>query len=216
MPRYDGPRDEQTDAVERALGRMAERMYAAEAKLQAIQADLPTPGPILSFRSNGPREVPPSPDSWVRIDKDIDIDPDTRPCDDMEGPLVLPPGLLSAAAFESDISAVEELRLLKAQISDVARVCMAVAEGDLSQKITVPAQGVVMVQLKDVVNTMVDKLGSFAQEVAHVALEARTGGYLGGAAMTDDLRGTWGELRTMINRLAGNMTNQVSLWWISL
>lgn len=70
-------------------------------------------------------------------------------------PLVVPPGPLTAAAFESGMSAVEELRLLKAQVQDVARVCNAVARGDLSQKITVPVQGVVMVQLKDVINTMV-------------------------------------------------------------
>lgn len=70
-------------------------------------------------------------------------------------PLVVPMGPLAAAAFESGMSAVEELRLLKAQVQDVARVCNAVARGDLSQKITVPVQGVVMVQLKDVINTMV-------------------------------------------------------------
>ena len=64
-------------------------------------------------------------------------------------------GPLAAAAFESGMSAVEELKLLKAQVQDVARVCNAVARGDLSQKITVPVQGVVMVQLKDVINTMV-------------------------------------------------------------
>ena len=74
-------------------------------------------------------------------------------------PLVVPPGPLAAAAFESGLSAVEELRLLKAQVQDVARVCNAVARGDLSQKITVPVQGVVMVQLKDVINTMVCKVG---------------------------------------------------------
>lgn len=70
-------------------------------------------------------------------------------------PLVVPMGPLAAAAFESGMSAVEELKLLKAQVQDVARVCNAVARGDLSQKITVPVQGVVMVQLKDVINTMV-------------------------------------------------------------
>lgn len=52
---------------------------------------------------------------------------------------------------------VEELRLLKAQVQDIARVCTAVAKGDLSQKMMVPAQGVVMVQLKDVINTMTHK-----------------------------------------------------------
>ena len=57
--------------------------------------------------------------------------------------LVVPPGLLTAAVFESGMSAIEELRLLKAQVQDVACVCNAVARGDLSQKITVPVQGVV-------------------------------------------------------------------------
>lgn len=73
----------------------------------------------------------------------------------VSSPMVIPPGPLAAAAFESGMSAVEELRLLKAQVQDVAKVCNAVARGDLSQKITVPVQGPVMVQLKDVINTMV-------------------------------------------------------------
>ena len=77
-----------------------------------------------------------------------DMSPDSSP-------LVIPMGPLAAAAFESGMSAVEELKLLKAQVQDVARVCNAVARGDLSQKITVVVQGVVMVQLKDVINTMV-------------------------------------------------------------
>ena len=92
-------------------------------------------------------------------------------------PLVVPPGgPLATAAFESGMSAVEELHLLKAQVQDVARVCNAVARGDLSQKITVPVQGVVMVQLKDVINGMVDKLGQFAREVTRVSQEVGTEG----------------------------------------
>jgi osomolarity two-component system sensor histidine kinase NIK1 len=92
-------------------------------------------------------------------------------------PLVVPPGgPLATAAFESGISAVEELRLLKDQVQAVARVCNAVARGDLSQKITVPVQGVVMVQLKDVINGMVDKLGQFAREVTRVSQEVGTEG----------------------------------------
>lgn len=74
---------------------------------------------------------------------------------DVTSPLVVPPGPLAAAAFESGMSAVDELKLLKTQVQDVARVCNAVARGDLSQKITVPVQGVVMIQLKDVINAMV-------------------------------------------------------------
>lgn len=98
-------------------------------------------------------------------------------------PLVVPPGPLSTAAFESGLSAVEELRLLKQQVQDVARVCKAVAEGDLTQKIEVGVQGPVMVQLKDVINTMVDKLGQFAKEVTRVSLEVGTEGRLGGQAV---------------------------------
>jgi osomolarity two-component system, sensor histidine kinase NIK1 len=70
-------------------------------------------------------------------------------------PLVVPPGPLAAAAFESGLSAVEELKLLKAQVQDVARVCKA---GDLSQRITIPVQGVVMAQLKEAINAMVRNL----------------------------------------------------------
>ncbi|RPD58040.1 hypothetical protein L227DRAFT_469196, partial [Lentinus tigrinus ALCF2SS1-6] len=64
------------------------------------------------------------------------------------------------------------------QVQDVARVCNAVARGDLSQKITVPVQGMVMIQLKDVINAMVDKLGQFAKEVTRVSQEVGTEGYV--------------------------------------
>lgn len=84
----------------------------------------------------------------------------------LNSPLVVPIGPLAAAAFESGMSAVEELKLLKAQVQDVARVCNAVARGDLSQKITVPVQGVVMVQLKEVINAMVSGLVLWSSLVA--------------------------------------------------
>ncbi|CAG7850778.1 Hybrid signal transduction histidine kinase J [Serendipita indica DSM 11827] len=124
-------------------------------------------------------------------------------------PLVVPPGPLSTAAFESGLSAVEELRLLKAQVQDVARVCKAVADGDLTQKIEVGVQGPVMVQLKDVINTMVDKLGQFAQEVTRVSLEVGTEGILGGQAHVTGVEGTWQELTDVVNRLAANLSTQV-------
>ncbi|TFK18039.1 hypothetical protein FA15DRAFT_731614 [Coprinopsis marcescibilis] len=113
------------------------------------------------------------------------------------------------AAESSPLSATEELKLLKAQVQDVARVCNAVARGDLSQKITVPVQGVVMVQLKDVINGMVDKLGQFAKEVTRVSQEVGTEGKLGGQALVLDVEGTWRELTGVVNKLAANLTNQV-------
>ncbi|EKM50990.1 uncharacterized protein PHACADRAFT_262909 [Phanerochaete carnosa HHB-10118-sp] len=127
----------------------------------------------------------------------------------VSSPMVIPPGPLAAAAFESGMSAVEELRLLKAQVQDVAKVCNAVARGDLSQKITVPVQGPVMIQLKDVINTMVEKLGQFAREVTRVSIEVGTEGKLGGQALVLDVEGTWRELTNVVNNLAGNLTMQV-------
>lgn len=85
-------------------------------------------------------------------------------------------GPLMSAAFESGIDAVSELMLLKEQVQDVARVCTAVANGDLSQKIEVTVQGAVMVQLKRAINTMVDRLARFAQEVTRVSQEVGTDG----------------------------------------
>ncbi|KAF6745806.1 two-component histidine kinase Le.nik1-like protein [Ephemerocybe angulata] len=114
-----------------------------------------------------------------------------------------------SSSESSPLSATEELKLLKAQVQDVARVCNAVARGDLSQKITVPVQGVVMVQLKDVINGMVDKLGQFAKEVTRVSQEVGTEGKLGGQALVLDVEGTWRELTGVVNKLAANLTNQV-------
>jgi osomolarity two-component system sensor histidine kinase NIK1 len=93
-------------------------------------------------------------------------------------PLLVPPSPLVSAAFEPDMSAVEELRLLKARISDVVRVCNAIARGDLSHRITVPFQGVFMTQVRDVVNGMVDKLDQFAREVIRVSQEVGADGYV--------------------------------------
>ncbi|KAF9021710.1 HAMP TYPE histidine kinase [Hymenopellis radicata] len=118
-------------------------------------------------------------------------------------------GPLDTAARESGITAVDELRLLKVQVQDVARVCNAVANGDLSQKITVEVRSVVMVKLKDAINTMVEKLGQFAKEVTRVSQEVGTEGKLGGQAVVPGVEGTWQELTDVVNILAGNLTSQV-------
>lgn len=110
---------------------------------------------------------------------------------------------------ESGMSAEEELHLLKAQVQDIARVCKAVALGDLSQHIMVPVQGQVMVELKEIINQMVDRLSNFASEVTRVSLEVGTQGKLGGQAGVEGVEGTWKELKDVVNRLAENLTNQV-------
>ncbi|KAF8752828.1 His Kinase A (phosphoacceptor) domain [Rhizoctonia solani] len=128
--------------------------------------------------------------------------------DDTGSPLVLPPGPLSAAAFESapGMSAVEELKLLKAQVQDVARVCKAVAEGDLSQKITVPFKAGLR---RRQVAFYHYQPATHHLQVTRVSLEVGTEGRLGGQAIVRDVRGTWSELTTVVNRLAANLTSQV-------
>ncbi|MEC5162605.1 HAMP domain-containing protein [Janthinobacterium sp. CG_S6] len=97
---------------------------------------------------------------------------------------------------------------LTAQVRNIATVTTAVANGDLSQKITVDVQGEVL-QLKDTINIMVDQLNSFAGEVTRVALEVGTEGRLGGQAQVPGVAGTWKNLTDSVNLMASNLTGQV-------
>ena len=94
------------------------------------------------------------------------------------------------------------------QLRDVSKVATAIASGDLNQKITVQAQGEIL-QIKNVLNTMVDQLGSFASEVTRVAKEVGTDGKLGGQADVRGVAGTWKDLTDNVNAMAGNLTSQV-------
>ncbi len=97
---------------------------------------------------------------------------------------------------------------LTAQVRNIAKVTTAVANGDLSQKITVDAKGEIL-ELKDTINTMVDTLRSFAAEVTRVAKEVGTEGKLGGQADVKGVSGTWKDLTDNVNGLAANLTAQV-------
>ncbi|PZH15584.1 hybrid sensor histidine kinase/response regulator [Streptomyces sp. NTH33] len=97
---------------------------------------------------------------------------------------------------------------LTTQVRDIAQVATAVAKGDLSQKIDVPARGEIL-QLKETVNTMVDQLSAFADEVTRVAREVGTEGRLGGQAKVPGVAGVWRDLTDSVNFMAGNLTNQV-------
>ncbi|MBY0472426.1 HAMP domain-containing protein [bacterium] len=94
------------------------------------------------------------------------------------------------------------------QVRNIANVTTAVANGDLSQKITVEARGEIA-ELKNTINTMVDQLNSFAAEVTRVAKEVGTEGKLGGQADVRDVSGTWKDLTDNVNVLAANLTTQV-------
>jgi signal transduction histidine kinase/HAMP domain-containing protein/ActR/RegA family two-component response regulator len=97
---------------------------------------------------------------------------------------------------------------LTAQVRDIAQVTTAVARGDLSQKVTVEVAGE-MLQLKGTVNTMVDQLSGFADEVTRVAREVGTDGRLGGQADVRGVAGSWKDLTESVNRMANNLTGQV-------
>jgi signal transduction histidine kinase/HAMP domain-containing protein/ActR/RegA family two-component response regulator len=97
---------------------------------------------------------------------------------------------------------------LTGQVRDIAQVATAVARGDLTQKITVDVKGE-MLALKDTLNTMVDQLSAFADEVTRVAREVGTEGSLGGQAQVPGVGGTWRDLTDSVNFMAGNLTSQV-------
>jgi signal transduction histidine kinase/DNA-binding response OmpR family regulator/HAMP domain-containing protein len=97
---------------------------------------------------------------------------------------------------------------LTAQVRNIADVTTAVANGDLSKKITVDVRGEIL-ELKNTINTMVDQLGSFASEVTRVAREVGTDGRLGGQAEVRGVAGTWKDLTDSVNFMAGNLTAQV-------
>ncbi|WP_405054956.1 HAMP domain-containing protein [Vulcanimicrobium alpinum] len=94
------------------------------------------------------------------------------------------------------------------QVRNIAKVTTAVANGDLSKKVTVDVRGE-MLELKDTINTMVDQLNAFAGEVTRVAREVGSEGIFGGRAAVPGVAGTWKDLTDSVNRMAGNLTNQV-------
>ncbi|MFC8820124.1 HAMP domain-containing protein [Streptomyces rochei] len=97
---------------------------------------------------------------------------------------------------------------LTTQVRDIAQVATAVARGDLSQKIDVDARGEIL-ELKNTINTMVDQLSAFADEVTRVAREVGTEGNLGGRAQVRGVSGTWKDLTDNVNSMANNLTGQV-------
>jgi HAMP domain-containing protein/signal transduction histidine kinase/CheY-like chemotaxis protein len=97
---------------------------------------------------------------------------------------------------------------LTSQVRNIAQVTTAVANGDLSTKITVSAQGEIL-ELKNTINTMVDQLNAFAGEVTRVAREVGTEGKLGGQAEVKGVGGVWKDLTDSVNWMAGNLTSQV-------
>src|SRR5205809_1149394 len=114
-----------------------------------------------------------------------------------------------AGAWRDRTGPVHSLRLNRPdQVRNIAQVTTAVANGDLSKKISVEAKGEIA-ELRDTINTMVDQLRAFAAEVTRVAREVGTEGKLGGQAAVPGVAGTWKDLTDSVNSMAGNLTAQV-------
>lgn len=97
---------------------------------------------------------------------------------------------------------------LTTQVRDIATVTKAVAKGDLTQKVQANCKGEIL-ELKNIINNMVDQLKQFAQEVTKIAKEVGTDGVLGGQATVHDVEGTWKDLTESVNKMANNLTTQV-------
>src|SRR5688500_15121061 len=97
---------------------------------------------------------------------------------------------------------------LTGQVRNIAQVTTAISRGDLSQKITVEVRGELL-ELKNTVNTLVDQLSAFADEVTRVAREVGTEGNLGGQAQVKGVSGVWKDLTDSVNSMADNLTDQV-------
>ena len=112
----------------------------------------------------------------------------------------------------ADLRLTESVNLmasnLTAQVRNIAEVSTAIANGDLSKKITVDVKGEIL-QLKETINTTVDQLNAFASEVTRVAREVGTEGKLGGQAIVPGVAGTWKDLTDSVNAMCGNLTDQV-------
>src|SRR4029079_10374124 len=97
---------------------------------------------------------------------------------------------------------------LTEQVRNISQVATAIAQGDLQKKIVVDAKGEIL-ELKNTINTMVDQLSAFADQVTRVAREVGTEGKLGGQASIEGVRGTWKDLTDNVNSVASNLTAQV-------
>jgi HAMP domain-containing protein len=126
-------------------------------------------------------------------------------------------GRLGGQADVKDVSGTwkdltESVNVMAANLTDqvrnIAQVTTAVARGDLTQNITVDARGEIL-ELKTTINTMVDQLSGFADEVTRVAREVGTEGKLGGQALVRGVSGTWKDLTDNVNSMASNLTGQV-------
>ncbi|KAI0804626.1 hypothetical protein BC629DRAFT_1590870 [Irpex lacteus] len=206
IPKYDGPADIYTTTILRSVANIAKRMVAAEAALSAQKA-VHDSGSHTVGKADATTATPPSilPTTVTLSSEQAAV---------MDGPLnagpslITPPVLLAAPSSHPITDTVKDVRLLKTQVCDIARVCNAVSHGDLSQTVTGPVRGPVMTQLKDVVNTMVERLNQVTTEITRACLALGTEGILPSQPVVPDAEGRWQELTNAVNTLSRKVASQ--------
>jgi hypothetical protein len=194
---YTGPSTYYHDSILRSITAISNRMHTAEAKLDdARNTDQDARAPSSNTGLNAALPVPAASDSSTALSY-------SGPDSQLPAPIspVAPSKTSShdAAGDQGVEESVGELARLLIQLQDVARVCRAVACGDLTQEITADIEGGVVGELKGSINTIVTKLSRVASEVSRVALEVGTKGILGGEAVVPDVEGTWADLTNSVN-----------------
>ncbi len=202
IPRYDGATDGYTADITRLLEGLIQRMYTAEDALQNLQASqtetrethsatsadtLPSRPSSASFATSktqtpfcnsqfSPAQIQFAGGGDLVTDNNIPQAPSHQAAPSISLPI--DPNPITPGTSDPDTSATDELSNLKAQVQGISNVCYALARGDLSQKITVTVQDAALVQVKDAINSTIDKLSRYSQELARVSWDVGVKGYV--------------------------------------
>ncbi|KAF7783377.1 hypothetical protein Agabi119p4_1401 [Agaricus bisporus var. burnettii] len=199
-PVWEGPHTEYTEAVLNAINALGVRCRQAEADLDTIRREHPDICLPSSSRSLDGHIVDSAMDTTCEVNA-------SKVTQDTLGPTEQ----THYTGNSSNDIAREEVKLLKAQIHDVTRVCTAIWRGDLDQKVEVEAEGEMLI-LKSTMNVLVDDLAVIISEVTRIFLEIGVEGIFGGQAEPrwgrEPLEGSWASFINHINRQAANLTDQ--------
>lgn len=203
IARYDGPTDGYTADITRLLEGLVQRMYTAEDALRNLQvsqtetretrhsatsadtlpsrpssASLATSKTQIPFYNSqsSPAHIQFAGGSDSITDNNIPQAPSHQAA--LSSSLPIDPNPITPTTSDPDTSATDELSNLKAQVQGISNVCDALARGDLSQKITVTVQDAALVQVKDAINSTIDKLSRYSQELARVSWDVGVKGYV--------------------------------------
>ncbi|KAH9475099.1 Hybrid signal transduction histidine kinase J [Psilocybe cubensis] len=233
---YDGPVDSQTEAILRSLEAIAKRMWISEGMVNSgmrsplddnkvaelgyhlvhhseATSSIEGAGDSVERSTTGNEAIGASPKHCPNCGNSFERSPllHTNLQDGTEDtPQAVPSSIVADSSDEIVFRPGEEIRLLKSQLEDVARVCESVSRGNLGHKITSPVEGGIMAQVKDSVNSMVDNLSKLANDVTRLSRDLGTDGKLGvQIEFLPNMGGQLGDMVDNLNRMTLDVTNQV-------